>query len=495
MFSALGRGDAALNAIKLEALDRSQATIEFEPDGSIITANDNFLRVMGYTLDEVVGRHHSIFVSAAERDTTAYRDFWQSLRRGEFRTAQFKRVTKTGGDVWTQATYLPLANKAGQVFRVMKFATDVSDTVRAAADAQGQLDAINRSQAVIQFELDGTIITANENFLKTMGYTAREIEGRHHRMFVDPIERETKEYRDFWKSLSERVFLHRECRRIAKSGADVWIQASYHPIFDTTGKPFKVVKFASEITDTVKDRERHAKAQEAMRELADLATGISEATAEAARASKAAQEASSNVESVAAAAEQFAASIGEINGQVTSAADISRRAVEQAQSTNHTISNLSEAARQIGQVVALISDIADQTNLLALNATIEAARAGEAGRGFAVVASEVKSLAGQSAKATEQITSQIEAIHGATENAVQAINEITSVIDQINAISTTIASAVEEQSGATRHISSNMTAAADGVNAITDSVGVISKLTANVDAAAQRAQAASGDLA
>ena len=231
------------------ALDRSRARIEFTPDGTITTANANFLALMGYTLAEVAGRHHTLFVPPAERDGDAYRAFWEDLRRGESQTREFKRIAKDGRAVWIQATYNPVLDRAGRVVRVVKFASDVTEQVLRAIDHDGQLEALHRSQAVIEFALDGTILTANANFLGAVGYRLDEIQGRHHSLFVDPAEQEGAAYRGFWDGLGRGAFASGEFRRIAKGGREIWIQATYNPIRDRDGRPTKVVKFATDITD------------------------------------------------------------------------------------------------------------------------------------------------------------------------------------------------------------------------------------------------------
>ncbi|WP_449410351.1 methyl-accepting chemotaxis protein [Methylobacterium komagatae] len=239
--------DADLRAL-MAALDRSRARVEFSPDGTVQVANANFLDLMGYTLAEVVGRRHTMFVAEAERDSDAYRLFWESLRRGEAQTREFKRIAKDGRAVWIQATYDPVLDRAGRVTRVVKFASDVTAQVLRTLDHDGQLDALHRSQAVIEFALDGTILTANANFLDAVGYRIEEIRGRHHSLFVDSAEQAGAAYRGFWERLGRGEFASGEFRRIAKGGREIWIQATYNPIRDRDGVPVKVVKFASDIT-------------------------------------------------------------------------------------------------------------------------------------------------------------------------------------------------------------------------------------------------------
>src|ERR1700761_4998579 len=237
------------NAGQIAAIGRSQAVIAFDVDGNIITANENFLNAMGYTLGEIKGKHHGMFVESSERDSAAYRDFWARLKRGEFQAAEFKRIGKNGKEVWILSTYNPIADEKGQPFKVVKYATDVTQQKLKAADLGGQIAAIAKSQAVIEFGMDGTILDANRNFLDTVGYSLDEIKGRHHKMFVEPAERDSAEYREFWAKLNRGEYQAAEYKRIGKGGKEVWILASYNPIFDEQKRPFKVVKFATDITD------------------------------------------------------------------------------------------------------------------------------------------------------------------------------------------------------------------------------------------------------
>lgn len=235
-------------AAKLAALDLSQAVIEFRLDGTILNANANFLKTVGYSLAEIKGQHHRMFVDPAERDSEAYRAFWAELGKGEFKSAEFRRIAKDGREIWLQATYNPILNRFGRPIKVVKFATDITAQKLRNADYEGKIAAIEKSQAVIEFALDGTILDANANFLNTVGYTIEEIRGKHHRMFVEPAERDSAGYRSFWERLGRGAFQSGEYRRITKSGREFWLQATYNPILGPSGKPIKVVKFASDIT-------------------------------------------------------------------------------------------------------------------------------------------------------------------------------------------------------------------------------------------------------
>jgi methyl-accepting chemotaxis protein len=413
------------DAGKIAAMDRAQAVIEFNMDGTIVTANDNFLGAMGYSLAEVQGKHHSLFVTPGDRDSAAYREFWAALNRGDYQAGEYKRVGKGGKEVWILATYNPIFNEAGKPFKVVKFATDVTEQKLKAADSDGQIAAIGKSQAVIEFNMDGTIRSANPNFLNAMGYVLSEIQGRHHSMFVEPEERNSRAYTEFWEALGRGQYQAAEYKRIAKGGREIWIQASYNPILDLNGKPFKVVKYATDIT-----------AQAVARQKAERARGL--------------------IESVAAGSEEMSASIREISQTMTKSRETAVEATARVEAADHQAMKLNAAAQAMSGIVQLIGDITGQINLLALNATIESARAGEAGRGFAVVASEVKNLANQAKQATDTISGEIGALNNVASDVVSSLIAIKTAIGNVNEFITSTAAAVEEQSIVTSDMSSNM---------------------------------------
>ena len=480
---------------KLAALDRSYAIIEFELDGTILTANDNFLSATGYELSEIRGKNHSMFVDTAHTRPEEYKAFWNKLRADEGFFDQFPRLGKDGKRIWLQATYSPVTDRSGRPYKVLKLAQDITTEKLQALEYEGCMTAITKSQAMIafiSFEPDGTIIDANDAFLKTMGYRLDEIQGKHHSLFISPQEVNSPEYRQFWQNLRKGRYAADDYKRIGKNGQPVHIQASYNPIIDQTGKVVKVVKLGTDITKAVDERDRWLSIQQDINaELGTITDTIDDTSRQAAGAATASTQTSSNVQTVAASAEELAASVSEIRRQVEDARSISAEAVEEADRTSQTISGLAEAAKAIGEVISLIDEVAAQTNLLALNATIEAARAGEAGKGFAVVASEVKNLANQTGRATEDIRNQINGVQQITTEAVEMIGGVSATITRINDISGAIASAVEQQSAVTEEVSSNMHVASQGVAEISQAMNRIASATEDINHAVGKVKNAS----
>ncbi|MCK1276090.1 PAS domain-containing methyl-accepting chemotaxis protein [Bradyrhizobium sp. 61] len=421
--------NAMTEASKVSAIGRAQAVIEFKLDGTIVTANQNFCQALGYSLAEIEGKHHSLFVAPAERDSAAYREFWARLNRGEYQAGEYKRIGKGGREVWILASYNPLLDENGKPFGVAKFATDVTAEKLKNADLAGQISAIDKAQAVIEFNMDGTIITANANFLGTLGYSLAEIKGKHHSMFVEPSERDGAAYREFWATLNRGQYQAAEYKRIGKGGKEVYIQASYNPILDLNGKPFKVVKYATDTTRQVLVRMGNERVRGMM-------------------------------ESVAAGSEELNASVREISEAMTKSRETAMSAVEQVASADAQAQRLTEAAKAMSGIIEMINSITSQINLLALNAAIESARAGEAGRGFAVVASEVKSLANQARQATDKIGQEIGSLNGISGDVVSALGSIKQAINNVSEYVTSTAAAVEEQSTVTNEMSTSMQRAA-----------------------------------
>ncbi len=478
------------------AVSRSQLVIEFDLDGTILTANALFLAAVDYTLGEIQGRHHRMFVEPGYADSGEYRAWWSALTAGRFQSGRFLRLGRGGRQVWIQATYTPVTDRAGRPYKVIKFATDITREreaelarEREVKASQSVFTALDLSQARIEFSPDGTVLAANENFLRALGYRADEVQGAHHRMFCDRELTVAPEYGRFWSDLAAGRFQAGRFRRIRKDGQEVWIQASYNPVRDDQGRVTRVIKYAVDITaeqqaaQAAEVRERQA--AQALVTTADtlatqaaqltsasdlIRTSTEESATQANTVSAAAEQVSRNVQTVATGTEEMSASIREIAKSASDAAQVAAQAVRVATETNGTVTRLGSSSAEIGKVIKVITSIAQQTNLLALNATIEAARAGEAGKGFAVVANEVKELAKETARATEDIGLKIEAIQSDTGSAVTAIRQVGEIIGQINAIQGTIASAVEEQTATTNEIARNVSEAARGAAEIAQTI-------------------------
>ncbi|MBC8088929.1 MAG: PAS domain-containing methyl-accepting chemotaxis protein [Phycisphaerae bacterium] len=487
---------------QIEAINRSNAVIEFTPEGRVLTANQNFLNTVGYTLEEIRGQHHSMFCEDTYAASAAYREFWARLNHGDYDASEYKRLGKNGKEIWIQATYNPMRDANGRVVKIIKFATDITAQTARMSDYSGQVEAISKSNAVIEFDLQGNVLSANENFLATVGYSFDEIKGRHHSMFCEEAYHTSAAYRAFWAKLNRGEFDTGEYKRIGKGGREVWIQASYNPIKSRDGKIFKVVKYATDVSAKVKlggDVQQVTNVVSAssaqLQASAQQMSASAEQTLRQARAvATAAEQATRNVQTVASSTEELTSSIREIAARVQDASLISQQAVRQAASTSDTMNKLGQSSQEIGHVVKVITSIAQQTNLLALNATIEAARAGEAGKGFAVVANEVKELARQTARATEEIGMKIAGVQQDTSLAVAAIKEIAGIIDRISGISTTIAGAVEEQNAATSEISRNVAEAARGTAEVSANISSVTQVAEESGRTAANVKSASDQL-
>jgi len=514
-----GRSAADVGMVgMINAINRVQAVIEFSMDGKVLHANENFLKTLGYSLEEIKGNHHSMFVDAAYRQSPDYRLFWEKLGRGEYDAGQYKRIGKGGREVWIQASYNPVFDLNGKPFKVVKFATDITQQKLQNADYEGQIAAIGKAQAVIEFTLDGKVINANSNFLNVLGYTLDEIKGHHHSMFVEPSYRQSPEYRLFWEKLGRGEYDAAQYKRIGKGGTEVWIQASYNPILDANGKPFKVVKYATDVTASVKANQALQQAVQQVQavvesaksndltdrvpldgktgEIGTLCAGVNglldtmtsvvvkirgsarEVTSASAEIAASTTDLSQRTEEQAASLEETSASMEEMSATVKKNADNAQQANQSAGATRdvadrggqvvakavEAMARIEESSRKISDIIGVIDEIARQTNLLALNAAVEAARAGEAGRGFAVVASEVRSLAQRSSQAAKDIKDLITNSNSQVKDGVDlvnragtALNDIVESIKKVAVVISDIAAASAEQATGIEQVNKALT--------------------------------------
>jgi methyl-accepting chemotaxis protein len=417
---------------KVAAMDRAQAVIEFDLEGTVLTANTNFLDALGYTLAEIKGKHHRIFCDPAYAASEEYRQFWAKLGAGDFHSGEYRRLGKGGREIWIQATYNPILDEAGKPFKVVKFAVDVTASKLRAAEVEARIDAVDRAQAVIEFDLDGNVLSANENFLRTMGYSLREILGHHHSEFCDEEYIRSPEYRDFWIRLGKGEVLAGRFHRKGKYGRDVHIQATYSPIFDLSGRPFKVVKFAYDVTDEVERENRIAAATRAM---------------------------TASVSELADSIEDIARSSQTATGLAGETQDNAQQGVEALRASLEAIALIQRSSNSITEIVRVMGEIANQTNLLAFNASIEAARAGEHGVGFSIVAGEVRKLAERSFEASQQIGRLIEesadrVAQGSevSKRAEAAFERIVDSVTRTNDTIRSISASTQQQQAASRQV-------------------------------------------
>jgi len=529
---AVHRNAADASSVLL-ALHRSLAIIEFDPKGKILTANENFCRALGYSLSEIRGQHHSMFVASDYARSSEYAAFWAKLGRGDFDQREYLRIGKGGKEVWIQASYNPVKNARGQITKVIKVATDITAEKLKNAEREGKIEAISRVQAIIEFTLAGEVITANENFLTALGYSLDEIKGRHHRMFVDAAYGQSADYQAFWRKLNDGEYVAAEFKRIGKNGKEVWIQASYNPIFDANGKVVKVVKFATDVTGRVQAvdeiaggltqlannnlKHRISRPVEAAYEklksdfnaammtlqetMAAVAASTNSVGGGADEISSASDDLSRRTEQQAASLEETAAALDQITATVKRSAEGAKLANDAASAAKDdamrsgdvmrdavsAMDEIEQSSRQVTQIIGVIDEIAFQTNLLALNAGVEAARAGEAGRGFAVVAQEVRALAQRSAEAAKEIKALIANSSSQVERGVRLVGDTGQAL-------TGIAAKVAEIDKLISEISLSAQEQATGLSQVNIAVNQMDQVTQQNAAMVEEATAAAANL-
>lgn len=489
---------------QLAAIHKVQAVVELDLDGHVLAVNDLFVRATGYQPEEVLGKHHSMFVEPSYAASAAYKEFWRRLAGGQYDAGEYKRIGKGGRELWIQASYNPILDANGKPLKVVKYATDVTQQKQKSANFAGQIAAIGKSQAVIEFDMQGTVLSANDNFLSALGYRREEIVGKHHRMFVDPSYATSGEYSAFWQRLNAGQFDAGEYKRLGKGGREVWIQATYNPIFDLNGKPYKVVKYATDVsvqkraflelmraidalsrgdlTTTVQGEFKgdfaHLRDQlngsfetlsRLVRQISEVAFAINAAARDIsegnANLSKRTQEEASSLEETAASLEELTVTVKQNALNAAQAAELAANAQHAAEKGGQVVSEaigamsaITQSSKRVADIISVIEQLAFQTNMLALNAAVEAARAGDQGRGFAVVAAEVRNLAQRSATAAKEIKaliqdSQEKVAQGAKlvnhsgetlQEIVGSVRKVTSIVGDIDVASNQQSSGIQQ---------------------------------------------------
>ncbi len=487
---------------QFQALSEHYSIISFKPDGTILEANNNFLNTFGYQSNEIIGKHHRIFCDNKYSNSEDYKKFWNELKDGKVQSSEFKRIKKDKSSIFIQATYNPIKNKLGKVYKIVKLAQDITENKLQNLYYQGQIEAIHKSHAIIEFDMDGNILHANDNFLNTMGYHLDEIVGKHHSIFCTNSYKNSIEYVKFWEKLKKGKHDAGEYLRLGKNSKNIWIQATYNPIMDLDNKPVKVVKYATDITfkkNLFFDIE--SKVSDFKNSLDYLLKTSMNMTKRAKETTKSSQEVSNSINIISegvididSKTDHMHNSMIEISTISSEAKNIAQLVSNQSKSTSSSINNLDAQSQKIGQTIQIISQIAFQTNILSLNAAVEAATAGEAGKGFAVVASEVRNLATRSNEAAKEITQMVEDIQFQVKDSLDSINKIDGTISNMREMSVNISDSIIQQKNFANEISHITSESTKDINHI---VSNISNLSTNAEDSQNDAQStlnASQDL-